>query len=51
MVPHRQPWPRAHNANKTDVSVPIDDLRSFIDVLRHAHAIHDIAAPVDPAYQ
>ena len=29
----------------------IDDLRSFIDVLRQAHAIHEITAPVDPVHE
>lgn len=30
---------------------PIDDLRSFIDVLREAHAIHDITAAVDTVHE
>ena len=33
------------------MTIEIDDLRSFIAVLRQAHAIHEFTAPVDPVHE
>jgi 2,5-furandicarboxylate decarboxylase 1 len=33
------------------VTTQIDDLRSFIEVLRQAHAIHEFYEPVDPVHE